>query len=222
MSQVGSKPKCGSFAQRLYCSGWLPVLWYSRNGAVAIVAALEATARAWLTRANYSIDLNNTGYIGYTEEQQPLPLDAAEIIRPVLVKNESAQGLKMLAQEATTFDEAEPPTEPPTRARLWTLPNGIQLPQIAVENFVDGIFIRGWSRAAWVGRANPLEREQYDGLINLLEQTGILIGRKQGAKGKLSIQTPEAARAILKLPALGKLKQTNSQKATSTLRHKYT
>ena len=168
----------------------LPVLWHTRRGAVAIVAMLAKTAEAWLARAGYSIDLNRDGYIGW-QEAQPLPIDPPERVRPLLVSTVAPQGVKLLASDSPNpFDgPASDPAPTPARPKLWTLPNGATLPQSAIEQFIDGIFVRGWSRSAWVGSGKALEREQYEGLISLLEQTGILVDRRPGA----------AARSMLRL-----------------------
>jgi hypothetical protein len=178
----------------------LPVLYHAQRGAVAIVAMLAKTAEAWLARAGYSIDLNRDGYIGW-QEAQPLPIAPPERVRPLLVKSYAVQGVQLLASDTPNpFDgPASDPAPTPARPKLWTLPNGATLPQSAIEQFIDGIFVRGWSRSSWVGRGKALEREQYEGLISLLEQTGILVDRKAGAAGRLAIHTAAAARSMLRL-----------------------
>jgi hypothetical protein len=177
----------------------LPVLFHARRGAVAVVAALASTAEAWLARAGYSIDLNNDGYIGWKDvSPTALPLPSAEIIRPVLVGG----NYSLIESDAPAAFPS--PAAPATAPQIWLLPNGVKLPQGTVESFVDGVFIRGLSRDVWVGPKLPLAREQYDGLVDLLAQTGLLIGRTAGTTGRLAVHTPEAARAHLKLSQVEK------------------
>lgn len=181
----------------------LPVLFHARRGAVAVVAALASTAEAWLARAGYSIDLNNDGYIGW-REAKAVPLRSTETIRPVLVNSVAQQGVKMLASNQNTPFNGPTEAAPADDYQLWILPNGMKVPQGTVEQFVDGVFVRGLSRGLWVGPSLPLERDQYDGLIELLASTGLLVDRKAGTTGRLAVHTPEAARAHLKLPQMEK------------------
>jgi hypothetical protein len=186
----------------------LPALFHARRGALAILDALATSAEAWLARAGYSVDLNRDGYIGHV---QPVAMEPVTEVRPMLVHTVGTQGMKLVNSDAKLHpelvsDAAGVPSEPETRLQLqrqvWTLPSGLKVPQETVEQFVDGVFVKGWSRSAWVGKGKPLDRDTYDGLIELLEQVGLLTGRKPGHAGKLAVRTTRAARGVLKLPDL--------------------
>lgn len=191
--------------------GWLallglPALYASRRAALGVLNAIAATAEAWLARAGYSIDLNGDGYTGW-QSAAPVIEPPAEI-RPLIV-SAAPQGVRLLAQDAPaagplpeTIDEAGPVNKPapPPRPKVWTMPNGAKVPEATVCAFVDGIFTKGTSRAAWVGKGKPLDRETHEALLGLLERVGLLVDRKQGNAGRLTVHTAAAARALLKLP----------------------
>jgi hypothetical protein len=181
----------------------LPAFFHARRGALAILEAIAVTAEAWLARAGYSVDLNRDGYIGRVE---PVHVEKPEEIRLTPVITAAPQGVKLLARDAAINEELagaqldQVDEDPPARPRVWSLTNGVKVPQETVEAFVDGIFVRGWSRLTWVGKNKPLDRETYDSLIDLLTTAGLLVDRKPGAAGRLSVKTSRAARSVLKLP----------------------
>lgn len=190
--------------------GWLallglPALYASRRAALAILNAIAATAEAWLARAGFSIDLNGDGYTGWQNTAAPVIEPPAEV-RPLIV-SQAAQGVRLLASDAPaglpvpeTLDTEQPTAPPPPRPKVWTMPNGAKVPEATICAFVDGIFTKGTSRAAWVGKGKPLDRETHEALLGLLERVGLLVDRKQGNAGRLTVHTAAAARALLKLP----------------------
>jgi hypothetical protein len=114
----------------------------------------------------------------------------------LLLTNEVTNALTPEASSPKTELDPIPP-EPVTR-RLWKLPNNIKCPQETVEEFVERIFLRGWSRGDWV--PSYIDRDTYDGLIMLFEQALLLEGRKPGFKGKLTVDNASQARQVLGLP----------------------
>jgi len=172
----------------------LPAFWISRRAGLAILEAIATTAEAWLARAGYSIDLNGDGYIG----RHTITVDAPEVVRPVIVSS-AAQGLRLLASDApAAFADQELAAAAPPPA-VWELANGASIDQVTLEQFIDGCFIRGWSRGHWVGSGKPLTREQHDGLLSLFDQAGIIAGRGKGSPGKLTLHTAAAIKAKLRL-----------------------
>ncbi len=177
----------------------LPVLFHARRGAIAVIQALATTAEAWLARAGYSIDLNQDGYIGPTQAHT-ITVEPPEIVRPLIV-TQAAQGLKLLASDAPSLfdtEQATAPVSPPPPVKVWELPNGANITQTALEDFIDKMFLQGWGRAYWV-KAGKLDRNQHDGVLTLLEQAGVLTGRGKGTAGKLTLHTPQAVKAKLRL-----------------------
>jgi len=186
-----------------------PVLHKSRRGALAILDAVVMTAEAWLARAGYSVDLNNDNYIGHFQPVQIEP-PQTQVITPAIWSGPG--GTKLLAQEEAAIPDlsaiAEMPQPGPMAStghsvvtrRLWNLPGNVKCPQETVENFVERIFLIGWSRETWVGSGSgKLEREVYDALLNLLTQAQIVEGRKAGTAGKLAVSDPATAKRILGL-----------------------
>lgn len=173
-----------------------PAFLSARRGTLAVLDAIAATAEAWLARAGYSVDLNGDGRIGYDEiEVEPV---RNEITRPVRWNN--GEGTRLLASDSPAQADPGPGPERPTiTRRLWELPNGQRSPVESVCQFVDGIFIRGWSRETWVPKR--LDRETYEGLIMLLEAGNILEGRKAGYAGRLTVASSSEARGVLGLPS---------------------
>lgn len=181
----------------------VPILLKTRRGALRIFDAIATTAEAYLSRAGYSIDLNNDSYIGHVQPIQIEP-PQTQVITPMVLSG--PQGVKLLARDATAIPdvanqpaEPDPAPAPPITRRVWDLPGGIKCPQETVETFVERIFIIGWGRGEWVGPGKPLERDVYDALINLLVQAQIIEGRKAGHAGKLTIDDPATAKRILNL-----------------------
>lgn len=171
-----------------------PAFLSARRGALAVLDAIAATAEAWLARAGYSVDLNGDGRIGYEEiEIEPVK---TEVSRPITWNN--GEGTRLLASDAPTAPGPEIQRPAVVTRRLWELPNGTRCPVETVCRFVDGIFIRGWSRETWVPKR--LDRETYEGLITLLEAGNILEGRKAGYAGRLTVADPGEGRRVLGLP----------------------
>jgi len=170
-----------------------PAFFSARRGALAVLDAIAATAEAWLARAGYSIDINGDGRIGHEEiEIEPVK---TEVSRPIRWNN--GDGTRLLASDVPT--QADPGPAAPLTRRLWELPNGARCPVETVCQFVDGIFIRGWSRETWVPKR--IDRDTYEGLITLLEAGNILEGRKAGYAGRLTLANSGEARRVLGLPS---------------------
>lgn len=193
-------------------SAWLvllavPILLKTRRGALRTFDAIATTAEAFLARAGYSIDLNSDGRIGHYQPLIQPPITEEHRAIPYRVNGEA----KLLAHQVPAGpgvdDEVarrgqlqpEAPPAPITR-HIWTLPNGANVEQALLEDFSDRLSIAGLGRAEWVGRGKPLERDQYDGLMELLEQGGIIEGRKTGYAGKLIIKRADQRRRVLGLP----------------------
>lgn len=186
----------------------LPALFLARRGALAILDALAQTAEAWLARAGYSMDLNNDGYIGRVTPQTISPV---EEVRPILVQG-SAQLLAQQAQTIPAIAEGVKPTEEEPEARLqirrrvWELPKldrlpaPLKVPQETIEEFIEGVFVGGVGRGYWVD-GKKLDRDTYDSLVLLLEQTKLLDGRKPGSAGKITVKNARQARLVLGIPA---------------------
>jgi len=173
----------------------LPAFLSARRGALAVLDAIAKTAEAWLARAGYSVDLNGDGHIGHKKiEIEPV---RDKVSRPIRWNN--GDGTRLLASDVPTQSPPGPgPAAAPITRRLWELPNGARCPVETVCRFVDGIFIRGWSRETWVPKR--MGRETYEGLITLLEAGNILEGRKAGYAGRLTVATAGEARRVLGLP----------------------
>lgn len=183
----------------------LQLLGRARTIALGHMDAQIETIEAWTARAGYSIDLNGDGYIG----RHIITVDQPEVVRPLIV-SAAPQGLRLLASDAATpFD---PPgidpapvttaatTPPPARPRVWTMVDGTEIPEATVAAFVDGIFgERGLTRAKWVD-TGAIERPHFEAILALLVQVGIVTGRKPGQAGRLTVDSAQAARAMLKLP----------------------
>jgi hypothetical protein len=183
-------------------SAWLlllawPILRKSRRGALGILDAIIMTCEAWMARAGYSIDLNNDGRIGHYQPVIQPPIVEERRAIPYRVNGEA----KLLAHQVATGPVAndEPAAAPLTR-HVWTLPNGAKVEQSLLEDFSDRLSIAGLGRAEWVGRGKPLERDQYEGLMTLLEQGGIVEGRRKGFGGKLVVKSAAQRRRVLGLP----------------------
>jgi predicted DNA-binding transcriptional regulator len=186
----------------------IPATWKTRDIALGILDSLAKTIEAWLSRAGYSVDLNQDGYIGYVNPQEIIP-EPIEEVRPILVNgmprllSQQQESIRPIAETAT---EPEPETRLQVRRRIWELPkldrlsSPLKVPQETLEDFLEGIFARGWARKEWVGKGQSLDRDTYDSLIALIEQARILIDRKPGSAGRLSINRVSRARIILGLP----------------------
>lgn len=185
----------------------IPAFHKSREGALTILDAIIETTKAWMQRAGYSIDLNKEIYI---EHHTPLlEPPQTEVHRPIPLTN-SGGGTKMLMAKDALIGPQEmaealqPEPRHAIKRKLWKLPhrdkNGkvTKIEQEALEEFIDQIFIRGFSRGAWCPKY--LERDTYDGLIALLEQAKLIEGRKPGFAGKLVVGKASHARAVLNLP----------------------
>lgn len=180
----------------------LPIFLKSRRGALGILDAIVQTAEAWMARAGFSVDINNDGRIGHyqpviqppiIEEHRPIPFRVAGQAKLLAHQVEAGPGVA----EA----EAEPETPAPAITRhVWTLPNGAKVDQAQFEEFSDRLSIVGLNRAEWVGKNKPFEREQFEGLVTLLEQAGVIEGRKKGHVGKLVIKRADHRRRVLGLP----------------------
>jgi hypothetical protein len=176
----------------------LPILWKLRKGSLMILNAIVKTAEAWLSRAGYSIDLNNDGYYGHVREIQVTPVKTETTRAIPWRKDGETKLLASSSVNAVDDPEPEPESQAVVTRHLWELPNGIKCPIETLEFFLEQIFIRGWNRSAWVPQ--ELDRDTYDGLIAQIEQARILEGRKGGFKGKLAIRNANQARMILGLP----------------------
>lgn len=186
-----------------------PLFVKMRAGALKMADAVVMTAEAWAARAGWVIDINADGYIGHMRPEIKPP--SVEEIRPIIYTGprllERHTAGRMIAGPVVYPDQAEraigdlPVTEqpePPVKVRVWHLPNKERIEQAQLEAFVDGIFTKGWNRDTWLGQG--ISREQYDGLIMLLEEAQLLIDRKKGYAGKLSVRNARQARAVLDLP----------------------
>lgn len=175
-----------------------PALYHARRGAVAILNALATTAEAWLYRAGYSIDLNRDGNIGYTPTN--ITVEPPEVARPILIRPSEAYQLMPNEAPNSLGVQPAPEQQPQRRPRLWQLPDGQRIPTETIIKFVEGVFIRGLNRDTWVGRGKALDRKQYDALIKLLEQVGVLVDRKPGTPGRLAVEGSTEAKKRLNLP----------------------
>jgi hypothetical protein len=180
----------------------LPALLAARRGALATLNALAMTAEAWLARAGYSVDLNQDARIGFyqpqitpvqIEEKRPIPLTTIKGQALLLASDQPAAA--PLAEQAQE-QEQDPP---PVTRQIWSLPNGARVEQAALEDFSDRLSLVGWDRGEWV-KAGRFDREQYDGLMLMLDQGGIIEGRKKGSKGKLVVKRADQRRRVLGLP----------------------
>lgn len=192
--------------------GWLvllglPALIAARRAALGVLNAIAATAEAWLARAGFSIDLNGDGYTGWQDVTPPPVIEPPAEVRPLIV-SAAPQGVRLLASDApaglpvpeTLVNTEQTTAPPPPRPKVWTLPNGAKVPEAMVCAFVDGVWgDRGLSRAKWV-EAGIVDRDTFDALMGLLVTAGLVQGRGKGQAGKLAVHSPQAARAVLKLP----------------------
>ena len=180
-----------------------PAMVKARRGALATLDAITGTAEAYLARAGWSIDLNNDSYVGYFRPQLN-PVEVQEHTPRLYTVNGEA---KLLAQQAALIKEAEQVAaeetpeeqEPPRLVRhVWALPNGTKVEQSQLEDFSDRLSTTGWARKDWV-KAGKLDREQYDGLMMLMDTAGIIEGRKKGNAGTLVIKRAADRRRVLGL-----------------------
>lgn len=183
-----------------------PAMVKARRGALATLDAIAGTAEAYLARAGWSIDLNSDGFVGHYRPQVNPP--QVETHTPALYTvNGQARLLALQAalavQNADTdamAAEAEQEAAPPRMVRhVWELPNGAKVEQAALEDFSDRLSIKGWKRGEWVGSRKPFDRQQYDGLMMLLDQAGIIEGRGKGSAGQLVVKRAAERRRVLGL-----------------------
>lgn len=183
-----------------------PAMVKARRGALATLDAIAGTAEAYLARAGWSIDLNNDGYVGHYRPQVNPP--QVETHTPALYTvNGQARLLALQAalavQNADTdamAAEAEQEASPPRMVRhVWELPNGAKVEQAALEDFSDRLSLVGWNRKEWVGGRKPFDRQQYDGLMLLMDQAGIIEGRGKGSAGQLVVKRAAERRRVLGL-----------------------
>lgn len=178
----------------------VPVLLKSRRGALGILDAIIMTCEAWAARAGWAIDINNDGRVGHYQPVIQPPITEEHRAIPYRVNGE-AKLLAHQVQAGPGVDEIQPEAPPaPLTRHIWTLPNGAKVEQALLEDFSDRLSIAGLGRAEWVGRGKPLERVEYEGLMTLLEQGGIVEGRKSGYAGKLVIKRADQRRRVLGLP----------------------
>jgi hypothetical protein len=190
----------------------LPVFVRMWLALMALLDAIVQTAEAYAARAGWSIDINNDGVVGH---RQPEIYPPVVEHRPIIVRGRVAEEHRALTA-ASYGDQArravgsgdvpgmESAEREPVRVKVWHLPNGERIREDDLLRFVDGIFIKGWSRETWVGeRDGQLLREVYEGVIQLLEQAEIVDGRKKGFAGRLTVSAAWQVRDILDLPAPG-------------------
>ncbi|MHC4619871.1 MAG: hypothetical protein ACYTEQ_19165 [Planctomycetota bacterium] len=192
----------------------LPAFWKMRKGMVKLLDSIVQTAEAYLSRAGWVVDLNSDGVIGHIQPVSQATTD----VRPIIFKGrglieehrESPRALPAPVQDGAMADAtingvggadglplAE--NEPPERVKIWHLPNQAKVHEEVLQDFVDGIFTAGLSRGYWVGGGH-MEREQYEGSIQLLELSSIISGRKKGHAGKLNVRNAGQVRRVLDLP----------------------
>jgi hypothetical protein len=170
----------------------LPMFWKMRNATMSALDAMIRTSEAYLARAGYVIDINQDGAIGYAKPEIKPP----EEVRPIIYRGRTAYtdvAPRVVGGEELGDFENE------SGMRLWHLPNGEKIRQDHLEDFVDGIFIRGHTRDDWPS----MERKVYDGCMLFLGEAGIVTGRGKGTPGKRVVDTPQQARRILNLPPPG-------------------
>lgn len=178
----------------------LPALIAARRGTLATLNALAMTAEAWLARAGYSVDLNQDARIGFYQPQiTPVQVDEK---RPIPLTTVKGQALLLASDQpaAAPLAEQDLADDPaPVTRQIWSLPNGARVEQAALEDFSDRLSLVGWDRGEWC-KAGKFDRDQYDGLMIMLDQAGIVEGRKKGSKGKLVVKRADQRRRVLGLP----------------------
>lgn len=185
-----------------------PMFVKFRRGALTTLDAVCRTSEAYLARAGYVVDLNQDVSIGH---QSPEIRPAIEEHRPIVMRGRVSEPVHqsprlpapVMADQAVRVvgdlpDEEPEPERPDVKIRVWHLPNKERIEQTELEQFVDGVFVYGWSRDAWLKKG--MRREVFEGAIGLLEEAEILTDRKKGFAGRLSVRSPRQARAVLDLP----------------------
>jgi len=165
---------------------------------------------AWLQRAGHSVDLNKDGRIGYwqvidepAEPQRAIPLTANGATQMLLASDVPAITTEVEATESgADLPNLKTPEPVLHKCEVLRLPNGKAIPTESVGEFVTGIVDQGLSRSYWVDKGQRLEREEYDGMIMLLDQAGLIEGRKKGFAGKLTTRNPARIRAKIGLGSL--------------------
>lgn len=189
----------------------IPLFAKFRRGALTTADAVVRTAEAYAARAGYVVDLNRDGVIGHNAPEVRPPIEEH---RPLIVRgrvtDETHQSPRLpvpaMADVATDHvggvsgldADPEPPERPDVKIKVWHLPNKERIEQGQLEQFVDGVFVHGWGRELWLKRG--MRREVYEGGIMLLEEADILVDRKKGFAGRLSVRNARQARAVLDLP----------------------
>lgn len=101
---------------------------------------------------------------------------------------------------STTFVDREPKPEPAKHVQFITLPNGTKIEEYKLHQFLidsidQGI---GCGREMWVD-TRRMGRSQYEGVVKLLVQAGILDNRRAGYSGDIGVGTALEAASILRL-----------------------
>lgn len=186
----------------------IPLFIKFRSASFNILDAIIQTAEAYMARAGYVIDLNRDGTIGHhTPEVKPVIEDH----RPIIMRGRVSEPVHKALPASTMADAAldrvggagglaglETPERPDVKVKVWHLPNKEKCEQGTLELFVDGVFTYGWARDTWLNKG--MRREVYEGAIMLLEEAEILVDRKKGFAGRLSVKNSRQARAVLDLP----------------------
>jgi hypothetical protein len=168
---------------------WLPVGWYMFAGLQHRLRAKQLTFAAYEARGRAAVAQAEA-----LLEQLVVTVEPVQEVRTIPVRHMGRPALLALHHSVAAA---------PAVRRRW---NG-QVMEEDLEAFLAGVFERGLSRGAWLGAPLPVagrcDRELYEALMGILVDAGIVVDRKAGSSGRLTVHSREEARRLLGLAEPG-------------------